>query len=99
MNIPGLVQLADSAFHAAHCFTYGGIETVRRKRYIRVDFTPDKLIATPDIEGSVWLDPDSYQISRLVMSVTHPEQLGAQIEELKVTSLFREIVPSIVIRW
>ena len=97
VNIPGLVQLSDSAFHNAHCFTYGGVEKIKRKRYIRVDFEPDRLIDTPDLEGSVYLDPDSYQISRLVMSVTHPEQLDPQIDALQVTSAFREIVSSIAI--
>lgn len=97
LNIPGLVQLADSGFHNAHCFTYGGVEKIRRRPYIRVDFAPDRLIDTPDIEGSVYLDPDSYQISRIVMSLTHPEKLDAKISELKVTSSFREIVTSIAI--
>jgi hypothetical protein len=97
VNIPGLVQLADSGFHNAHCFTYGGVEKIRRKPYIRVDFTPDRLIDTPDIEGSVYLDPNSYQISRIVMSLTHPEKLDSKINELTVTSSFREIVTSIAI--
>jgi hypothetical protein len=97
LNIPGLVQLADSGFHNAHCFTYGGVEQIKRRPYIRVDFAPDLLIDTPDIEGSVYLDPDSYQISRIVMSLTHPEWLDAKINELKVTSSFREIVSSIAI--
>jgi Carboxypeptidase regulatory-like domain len=97
LNIPGLVQLADSGFHNAHCFTYGGVEEIKRKPYIRIDFTPDKLIETPDIAGSVWLDPVSYQINRLVMSVTHPEKLEARINDMTVTSSFREIVESIAI--
>lgn len=97
LNIPGLVQLADSGFHNAHCFTYGGVERIKRKPYIRVDFAPDLLIDTPDIEGSVYLDPESYQISRLVMSLTHPEWLDAKISALEVTSSFREIVSSIAI--
>lgn len=97
LNIPGLVQLADSGFHNAHCFTYGGVEKIKRRPYIRVDFAPDRLIDTPDIEGSVYLDPDSYQISRIVMSLTHPEWLDAKINALQVTSSFREIVSSIAI--
>jgi len=97
LNIPGLVQLADSEFHNAHCFTYGGVEKIKRDRYVRVDFAPDVKIDAPDIEGSVYLDPDSYQVTRLVMMLTHPEKLDARINELKVTSSFREIVSSIVI--
>lgn len=97
LNIPGLVQLADSDFHNAHCFTYGGVEKIKGKRYVRVDFTPDLKIVTPDLEGSVYLDPESYQVTRLVMELTHPEKADATINELKVTSSFREIVSSIVI--
>jgi hypothetical protein len=73
------------------------VEKIKRRPYIRVDFAPDRLIDTPDIEGSVYLDPDSYQISRLVMSLTHPEWLDAKINALQVTSSFREIVSSIAI--
>jgi hypothetical protein len=97
LNIPGLVQFADSNFHAAHCFTYGGVRKVAGSQYIRVDFEPDIHLDTPDIEGSVFLDPDSYQVRRLVMSVTQPDLVASGITALKVTSTFRELVPSIVI--
>lgn len=97
VNIPGLVQLADSDFHNAHCFTYGGVEKIGRRQYVRVDFAPDVKIDTPDLEGSVYLDPDSYQVTRLVMQLTHPEKAGKWINEMKVTSSFREIVSAIVI--
>ena len=97
LNIPGLVQLADSEFHNAHCFTYGGVEKINRKRFVRVDFTPFVNIDTPDLEGSVYLDPESYQIMRLVMVLTHPEKADATIREMRVTSSFREIVSAIAI--
>ena len=96
LNIPGLAQLADSNFHAAHCFTYGGVRKVAGKQYIRVDFEPDVHLETPDIEGSVFLDPESYQIRRIEMSLTQPDMVGSRITALKVTSTFREIVSSIV---
>jgi len=96
-NIPGLAQLADSAFHNAHCFTYGGVETIKGQRYIRVDFHPDVSMTTADIEGSAWLDPDSYQLMRMVMSMTHPEAVDPNMFALKVTSSFREIVSAIAI--
>lgn len=97
LNIPGLVQLADSNFHAAHCFTYGGVRKVAGKRYIRIDFEPDIRLDTPDIEGSAFLDPETYQVRRIVMSLTHADLVSTQIAAMKVTSTFREIVPSIMI--
>ena len=97
LNIPGLVQLADSNFHAAHCFSYGGLRKVSGRKYIRIDFKPDVHLDTPDIEGSVFLDPDTYQVHQIVMSVTQPDLVASQITALTVTSTFRELVPSIVI--
>lgn len=97
LNIPGLVQLADPGFHESHCFSYGGLQKVGGKRYIRVNFETDVRLADPDIEGSAYLDPDGFQIRRLVMSLTHPERVDPDIIKLAVASMFREIVPSIVI--
>ena len=97
LNIPGLVQLADSGFHHSHCFSYGGVEKVSGTRYIRVDFEADTRIGEPDIEGIAYLDPEGYQVRRIVMSLTRSERLDPHIVRLQVTSLFREIVPSVVI--
>jgi hypothetical protein len=97
LNIPGLVQLADSGFHYSHCFSYGGVEKVDGKRYIRVDFEPFALLDEPDIMGAAYLDPEGFQVRRIVMLLTHAEQLDSRIISLEVTSSFREIVPSIVI--
>jgi hypothetical protein len=97
VNIPGLVQLADSGFHQSHCFSYGGLQKIAGKRYIRVNFETDIGIEDPDIAGAAYLDPDGFQIRRLVMAVTYPYKLNPEIVKFEVTSAFREIVPSIVI--
>ena len=97
LNIPGLVQLADSAFHASHCFSYGGVEELNGAPYIRVDFEPDEGIDEPEITGSAYLDTAGYQVQRIVMSLTRTSRLDPYIVALRVTSSFREIVPSIVI--
>jgi hypothetical protein len=97
LNIPGLAQLADSGFHYSHCFHYGGVEKVNGKRYIRVNFEADIRIDAPDIEGIAYLDPENYQVRRIVMSLTRPERLDRTITQMQVTSQFRELVASIVI--
>ena len=97
LNIPGLAQLADSGFHYSHCFSYGGIEKLGGRRYIRVNFDADERIDEPDITGSAYLDPDGYQIQRIVMSLTRTDRIGPNMVALQVTSSFRQIVPSIAI--
>jgi hypothetical protein len=97
LNIPGLMQLADSGFHDSHCFHYGGVEKVGGQRYIRVNFEANITIGEPDIEGIAYLDPDGFQVRRIVMSLTHPERLDPTMARMQVTSVFRELVPSIVI--
>ena len=97
LNIPGLVQLADSGFHNSHCFSYGGLQKIDGKRYIRVNFETYVRLAEPDIEGSAYLDPDGFQIRRLIIALTNPQRVEPEMVKLEVTSIFRDVVPSIVI--
>jgi hypothetical protein len=97
LNIPGLRDLADTVFLAAHCFTYGGVETVDDSDFVRLDFHAASRIRGPDIDGSAYLDPATYQLRRATVRVTKPDEIGRNITELRVTTWYREIAPSIVI--
>jgi hypothetical protein len=70
---------------------------VKGARYIRVDFEPYEGLDTPDIEGSAFLDPESYQLRRIVISLTQPDKVASQMTALTVTSTFRELVAAIVV--
>lgn len=97
MNIPGLPEFADTTFHRAHCFSYAGIQRVKGHDYVRVDFRPADTLSTPDVDGSVYLDTDGYQLRRAELRLTHPEAAGGSLQGLRATTVFREIVPSIVV--
>ena len=97
LNIPGLRDLADTAFHRSHCFTYGGLETIADTEYVRVDFRVASSLHDPDIDGSAYLDPESYLLRRAVVRLTHPGKVNRAMKELEVTSWFHEIAPAVVI--
>ncbi len=96
MYIPTFRDLADSAFLAAHCFSYGGAQRLDGKpsvRVLRLDFKPANTIATPDVEGSVYLDADRLLVRRAVFRLTKPESLEPPVVSVTVTSTYRELMP------
>lgn len=98
MNIPALAQLADSAFVANHCFDYAGVSKEFGRPLVRVDFRPTMDLDTPDIEGSVYLDPEhDYIVRRLVVSLTQAARVAQGLDALDVTTVYRETRPPIVV--
>lgn len=97
LNIPTLPDLADSAFIAAHCFSFAGTKDLDGVPHLRVDFLPHEKIREPDIAGFALLDGESYQIRRLTLTLTRAPQAGRGIGGLQVTTVFREIAPPIVV--
>jgi hypothetical protein len=95
MNIPTLVNFADKAFLDNHCFYNGGLETVDGVDMLRVDFIAASRIRDPDVDGSMYLDPASFQIRRSVLRLTKiPSGLAGLVETEAVTQ-FGEVLPSI----
>lgn len=97
LHIPTLPDLADSAFIAAHCFSFAGMEDLAGVPHVRVDFLPHEKIREPDITGFALLDRESYQIRRLTLTLTRPRQAARGIAGMSVTTVFREIAPPIVV--
>jgi hypothetical protein len=96
-NIPALVHFADSTFLRNHCFFAGGREMVNGTPAIRIDFLAASRIKAPDVNGSMYLDPVTYQIRRSVLRLTRIPDETPQIESVTVVTEFKEIVPSISI--
>jgi hypothetical protein len=96
MKIPQLVDFADDAFIAAHCFTYAGLATIDGHRAARVDFEPTRSVTGPDVRGSLYLDTLSYQIVRSTMNLELPSAVKAgDIWNVQVATWFREVLPSL----
>jgi len=97
MNLPGLPDLADTAFLANHCFWFGGLETMDGTTYVRLDFLAADTIGAPDAGGSAYLDPVTYLIRRLKVRLTRPGRASSNLVSLEVIETFREVVPSLVL--
>jgi hypothetical protein len=96
MYLPTFRDLADSAFLAAHCFTYGGTRSPggsNDERLIQIDFRPARAIATADVEGSVYLDAQRLVVRRAVFEMTKPDRAEPPLLGLSVTTTFRELLP------
>jgi hypothetical protein len=95
LNIPTIVHFADQVFLANHCFYDGGEETVDGFRLIRIDFVAAARIKDPDVDGSVYLDPTTFEIRRSFLHVTKIPPGIAGVLETDATTVFRELFPSV----
>jgi hypothetical protein len=101
LNVPSLIHFAEPAFLANHCFYYAGRERVDTGRdtslALRIDFLAWSRIKAPDIDGSLYLDPTTFQIVRSVLRLTKIPEETPQIATVTVTTVFQTVVPSIAI--
>lgn len=100
-NIPSLIHFAQAAFLANHCFVSGGRDEIVEGRdtvpVLRIDFLAASRIRTPDVDGSMYIDPVTFQIRRSVLRLTRIPQQTPQIATVEVTTDFQTVVPSIAI--
>lgn len=95
MNIPTLVNFAEKSFLENHCFYNGGLETVEGVELLRVDFNAASKIKEPDVDGSMYLDPVSFQIRRSVLRLSKIPPRLRGLAETEAVTLFGEVLPSI----
>jgi hypothetical protein len=98
MHLPTLATFAEPSFAKAHCFYYGGLADIDGQQLLRLDFAPDAKIREPDVSGSIYLDPTSYQIRRSDITLSKvPYHLSGQMIGHTVRTYFAEIMPGIPI--
>ena len=93
-NIPTLVHFADPRFLAEHCFHYAGTDTVNEFHVVRIDIVAADRITEPDVEGSLYLDQDTFQIRRSALHLTRMPNVYA-LQAFDVTTDFEELMESI----
>jgi hypothetical protein len=96
-NIPSLIHFADPIFLANHCFFSGGRDTADGSAALRIDFLAASKLKAPDVDGSMYIDPETYQIRRSVLRLTRIPPETPEISSVTVTTEFRTIVPWISI--
>lgn len=70
INVPTLRDIASEAFVQNHCFVYAGPDTAGGRSTLRVDFTASDLLRTPDVNGSIHVDPSTFQVRRTVFHLS-----------------------------
>lgn len=80
MRIPSLADLADDRFIDNHCFHVAGLEAKGEGRLLRIDIVASERLRAPDVNVTVWLDPEGYQLRHarfmLVKAETFPHLLS-----------------------
>ena len=95
-NIPTLLDFADSLFLDNHCFADGGLDEIDGTELIRVDLYASAKIKSPDVNGSIFLDPTTFQIRRSVLRLSRSPKVRGLVE-VEVTTIFQEALASIPI--
>ena len=97
MHLPTLRDFASYEFLNNHCFRYAGVDSTRDGVSVRIDFRADVQIRTPDVNGSILLDAKTYQIRSAELQLTKMLKELPQVTAVRVTTLFSEVSPSIVV--
>ena len=98
MSLPELPDLADTAFTNNHCFRYAGQTRWGTDSVVKVEFEPVPWLAKEvDIEGTLYLKVDGYQLVGSVTSLNRiPGELrNSQLIEVTVRAKFTEFVSGI----
>jgi hypothetical protein len=93
-NIPTLVHFADPRFLAEHCFYYAGVDTVNDFPVVRLDLVASERLKDPDVDGSLYLDQETFQIRRSALHLTRMPNVRA-LRSFDVTTDFDEAMESI----
>ncbi len=97
LRLPSLSDLADSSFQASHCFAYRGTEERDGERLIRFAFRVAESVRTPDIEGEVELDADTYRIRYATIRLTHAGRALPGLVSASDAITFTELAPNLVL--
>lgn len=93
MRIPTLSHFADSVFLTNHRFHNGGAEEVDGVELLRIDFVAASRIRDPDVDGSMYLDPATFQIRRAFLHLSKTPSDVPDLLETEATTWFSELLP------
>lgn len=99
ISLASLHELADSAFHAHHCFRLAGRDTIEGKSLVRIDFEPADDLPWSDIAGSAYLDSVTYALKYTETRLTRPELSNLrEVRSAAARTRFREIASGVVLQ-
>lgn len=96
IHMPELPDFADTTFTNNHCFQYAGQTRFETDSVIAVEFEPVPWLAREvDIEGTIYLRVDDYQLVALVARTNRLPADSRHIANYTHQTRFREIVPGL----
>ncbi len=90
-----LEDFADDAFLENHCFSFAGQTDIDGQKLLEIEFTAWEGITDPDMNGSMFLDPQTYQIKRATYSLSKLPPELQQSGSVTTTTIFDDVLPSI----
>ena len=96
--LPTVADIADSVFQAHHCFAFTGKVAAGDTELVRFHFRPPDTLQAPDLAGDVDMDPRTYQVRRIAVSLTHPERAWDKMRSATSSITFTELMPNVVVQ-
>ena len=85
-----------SDFSSITASTSGAWSVVDGDSLIRIDFTPAPVVHDPDVAGTIFLDPTSYQLRITDLSLVNlTRQLRGQMSGQSIRAHFQEVIPGV----
>jgi len=97
VNLPTLSDLADSAFLANHCFAYAGAADRDGEHLVQIQFRAADSLRTPDIDGEVELDAQTFQVRRATIRLTRAGRALPGLLSAASVVTFAELYPNILV--
>lgn len=95
MHIPVLSDLADESFIDNHCFHVAGLEQKEDQRLLRIDIVAAERLKSADVNVSVWLDPQGFQLRYASFTLTNFSRSFPTLLHVVSHVDYVEVAPSI----
>jgi hypothetical protein len=97
VHLPVLADIADSVFQANHCFHLAGLDSLEGRAAVRLDFQAAESLKKPDVNGSAYLDPETYQVRHTSVTLTKVDRAAAGVMSWVATATFKELRPNLIV--
>lgn len=91
LQVPTLLDFASTVFQTNHCFLLQGIQRADGIDEIRIDFQPWAKLKSPDVSGSVFLQPVTYKLLRAEIHLTKVPAKLTGVVGVEATTYFDDI--------
>jgi hypothetical protein len=95
LQVPTLLDFADSVFLRNHCFVARGMDDSSGVSLLRVDFKAWSKLRTPDVDGSVYLDSATFALRRSEIRLTRIPRSFRGLAAVRVTTRFVDLQPGL----